>query len=392
MKLNTIITGKGSISPLGKTRKDIINSYSSPSSCILPHSFSMGTFPGAALHPFIEEAIDSLKSSYHLYKQLDRTVLLAIYAAREALINAAWEPGIIGINIGSSRGATETLELRLEEFILSNKKTSSVYTSPSTTLGNIASWVQQDLGTNGPEISHSITCSTGMQAIANGIAWLKSGLVDKFLAGAAEAPLTDFTIAQMRALKIYANDLSDYPCRPFAQDEPLKNTMVLGEAGIVFALEQKTIVNQDKKLAEIFSIGFGNEKLTSPSSISERGSCLFQSMKMALEHMDTDDNIDLIICHAPGTILGDRAELNAIKSLFPDQMPMLTSNKWKIGHTLGASGLMSLEYGLALLAGEIPFSNLPYANTLINQQRPIGKILINAAGFGGSAMSIIIGK
>jgi 3-oxoacyl-(acyl-carrier-protein) synthase len=61
-----------------------------------------------------------------------------------------------------------------------------------------------DLQSSGPEISHSITCSTALHAVLNGIAWLKSGMVDKFFSGGSEAPLTDFTIAQMRALKIYS--------------------------------------------------------------------------------------------------------------------------------------------------------------------------------------------
>jgi 3-oxoacyl-(acyl-carrier-protein) synthase len=50
----------------------------------------------------------------------------------------------------------------------------------TTTLGNISSWVAHDLQSSGPEISHSITCSTALHAVLNGIAWLKSGMVDKF--------------------------------------------------------------------------------------------------------------------------------------------------------------------------------------------------------------------
>ena len=61
-----------------------------------------------------------------------------------------------------------------------------------------------DLQTKGPEISHSITCSTGLHALLNGVTWLLSGMSDKFLVGGSEAALTDFTIAQMQALKVYA--------------------------------------------------------------------------------------------------------------------------------------------------------------------------------------------
>ena len=71
-------------------------------------------------------------------------------------------------------------------------------------MGNISSWVAHDLQTEGPEISHSITCSTALHALLNGVAWLQSGKQIKFLVGGSEAPLTPFTIAQMQALKIYA--------------------------------------------------------------------------------------------------------------------------------------------------------------------------------------------
>jgi 3-oxoacyl-(acyl-carrier-protein) synthase len=81
--------------------------------------------------------------------------------------------------------------------------------SPTTTLGNISSWVAHDLQSSGPEISHSITCSTALHALLNGVAWLKAGMADKFLVGGTEAPLTDFTIAQMRALKIYSNSAEE---------------------------------------------------------------------------------------------------------------------------------------------------------------------------------------
>jgi 3-oxoacyl-(acyl-carrier-protein) synthase len=59
------------------------------------------------------------------------------------------------------------------------------------------------------QISHSITCSTALHAVLNGIAWLKSGMVDKFLLVGVKR-LTDFTIAQMRALKIYSRSDENY--------------------------------------------------------------------------------------------------------------------------------------------------------------------------------------
>src|SRR5690606_36140697 len=112
---------------------------------------------------------EQLKVSNSNYSRLDDSVLYAILASRQAIENAGWENIDFGINIGSSRGATSVFETSHQEFIESGK--TPVLTSPTTTLGNISYWVAQDLKAKGPEISHSITCSTSFHAILNGIAW-----------------------------------------------------------------------------------------------------------------------------------------------------------------------------------------------------------------------------
>src|SRR5690606_31952515 len=99
-------------------------------------------------------------------KNLDPTVLYAIYASRAALGQAGWKDGDFGVNIGSSRGATGLFEKYHGEFI--QKGEVSTLSSPTTTLGNISSWVAHDLQSQGPEISHSITCSTALHSLLNG--------------------------------------------------------------------------------------------------------------------------------------------------------------------------------------------------------------------------------
>ena len=112
-------------------------------------------------------------------------------------------------------------------------------------------------------------------------------------------------------------------------------------------------------------------------------------MKMALQGHDPD-SIDAIILHAPGTLKGDSAEYKAVQKVFGESLPLLTSNKWKIGHSLGASGLLSLELAVMMLEQQV-FVPVPYlpAN---NSDKPLQKILINAVGFGGNAVSILVGK
>ena len=99
--------------------------------------------------------------------------------------------------------------------------------------------------------------------------------------------------------------------------------------------------------------------------------------------------IDAIVMHAPGTIKGDLSEYKAIQNVFGDNLPMLTTNKWKIGHTFGTSGVLSLEMAVLILQHQ-QFIPVPFAKPQ-PQRKIIRKILVNAVGFGGNAVSVLVG-
>ena len=97
--------------------------------------------------------------------------------------------------------------------------------------------------------------------------------------------------------------------------------------------------------------------------------------------------IDCVIAHAPGTLLGDNSEWNAINRVFGNKIPMVSGNKWKIGHSLATSGLLSLELGLLLLNGKVEDLN-PFGKGSVPKK--VNRILINASGFGGNCTSLVI--
>lgn len=351
----------------------------------------------------IQKLIKDLQKSERNYNALDPSVLYAIYTAREAVEQAGWATGAdFGINIGSSRGATQLFEKHYSAFAEENK--SSVMASPTTTLGNISSWVAQDLQNNGPEISHSITCSTALHALLNGVAWLQAGMCDKFLVGGSEAALTPFTIAQMKALKTYsrASAESDYPCLAFDL-EKTENTMVLGEGSASVCLEMG---EKQNALAYVAGVGYATEKLKHAVSISAEAQCFQKSMRMAIvdgfggsdetghcgisAFAEMTNRIDAVVMHAPGTMLGDESEFKAIKRVFGDKIPLITSNKWKIGHTFGASGLLSLDLAVHMLQTQ-QFIDVPFISPQ-GKPKKLDTILVNAVGFGGNAVSILLRK
>lgn len=378
------ITAIASISPLGKSLSEAWNSYLNNKHYITEKPFGNEKHLVAEIPSEAKLAIETLRQSDNKYKSLDDTVLYAIYTSRQAVKNAGWNGSDnFGINIGSSRGATQLFETYYDDFLKNNK--AQTLSSPTTTLGNISSWVAHDLQTQGPEISHSITCSTALHAILNGIAWINAGMCSKFLVGGSEAPLTAFTIAQMQALKVYARENNDFPCRALDLDKT-QNTMVLGEGASMACLE---IGETENALAFIKGFGYATEILEHNISISSDATCFQKSMQMALGNTNPDD-VDIIVMHAPGTIKGDLSEYHAINKIFCKKTPALTTNKWKVGHSFGASGMLSIELALLMIQHQA-FIGVPY---LEKQKTPhqLKTILVNAVGFGGNAVSILLSK
>ena len=377
------ITALSSLSSLGKNSTEVWNNYLQTNHFLQLQSFGNAVEFAAPLSLEASQLIAEIRNSDSKYKSLDPSVLMAIWTSRQAVKQANWQnKSDFGINFGSSRGATTLFESHFQEFLETGK--AQTLASPSTTLGNISSWVAHDLQSVGPELSHSITCSTGLHAVLNGIAWLRAGMADAFLVGGSEAPLTSFTIAQMKAMKIYASKSpTDFPCRAFDFTKT-KNSMVLGEGAAAVCLE---LGKKTNALAYITEIGYATEILQHSVSVSAEAECFKKSMKMALKNT-APEKVDAIVMHAPGTIKGDTSEYKAIQHVFGESLPLLTTNKWKTGHTFASSGLLNMELGLLMMQHN-QFIGVPFVEQQV-QTRPIKTVLINSVGFGGNAVSILM--
>ena len=374
---------------MGNDPKTIWENYKNSQHCFTEHFLDHKNTLVAKLDSDSNAIVEGLRQSDVKYKSLDKSVLYAMAASRQAIVNAGWTSSDgFGINIGSSRGATDLFEKHFQEYLETGK--AQTLASPTTTLGNISSWVAHDLQSTGPEISHSITCSTALHALLNGVAWLRAGMTDKFLVGGSEAPLTDFTIGQMRALKIYSNinefqsELTEWPNRALDLEKK-QNTLILGEGAAVCCLE---LGRKENAIAYVEGIGYATEILEHNISISAEATCFQKSMKMALENNDLSQ-VDAIVMHAPGTKAGDLTEYKAIQKIFGTNLPMLTTNKWKIGHTFGASGMLSVEMAILMMQHQ-EFIGVPFTEVQ-KPRKQIRKVLVNSVGFGGNAVSILLG-
>ncbi|MDC7995200.1 beta-ketoacyl synthase N-terminal-like domain-containing protein [Altibacter sp. HG106] len=377
------ISGITSLSALGSRSHAIWEAYQNGSPRFSQWKHDAGSDWVSKLSTEIITTLDELRLDRHGYDTLDKSVLMAIQAARQLSLSGI-NQNRLGINIGSSRGATGLWEQYFQEFQQEGKV--SPFTSPTTTLGNISSWVAQDLGAQGITVEHSVTCSTALHAVLNGIAWLRSGMAEGFIAGGAEAALTPFTLAQMKALRLYSKETHERPCESM-RFQKKRNTMVLGEAAAVAFLEASV---SKRTQALLSGWGFATEKITHGSGISEEAQCFQKSMKAALQQAQLE-TVDAIVMHAPGTVKGDLAEKAAIESVFGNSLPLLTSNKWLVGHTFAASGMLSLELAVMMLQHNQFIENPFYANRR-HLPNKLQTVMVNAVGFGGNAVSLIVSK
>jgi 3-oxoacyl-(acyl-carrier-protein) synthase len=190
----------------------------------------------------------------------------------------------------------------------------------------------------------------------------------------------------MKSLGIYTKKTSGWYSSPLEKNAT-KNSMCLGEGASIFALEKDEGQN---RLAKIIGVGYGTEKVEHSTSISDNGESMQKSMSMATKDIDVA-SIDAIVMHAPGTIKGDQSELNAIKKVFGNHKPHLISTKFQTGHTLGASGGISLDLAIEMIQRNQLIS-FPYLSEIQAKETEVKTVLVNAIGFGGNAVSIVITK
>ena len=385
------IRSAGVLTAAGRS-KDFFDALTINKHFFAKRDFSWGKEWVAALDEKGEALISRIRAERSLYKELDRATLMAIAAAREAMSSTDWkgEGHSTGVLVGSSRGATESFERRHKAFLDHPEHRTEVLSSPTTTLGNLSSSIAQDLLLDGPEASFSITCSSALQSLVAALGWIRSDMCARMLVGGTEAALGEFTIAQMKALRIYtASSDVEYPTRPLALTNKKTESFALGEAAVILAIEAAATLGTRRALAEIAGVGWAIEPISTLTSMSNPGDVFFQAMERALEGLNENEHVDAIIAHAPGTILGDGAELAAVNRLFPEKRPRLYSPKWQFGHTFGASGGINLVAALHLLSGRrmyVPEFQIDHGRA----EAEIKTVLVNSAGFGGNGCSVLL--
>ncbi len=240
----------------------------------------------------------------------------------------------------------------------------------------------------------STACSSAANALMVGARMLADGDADMVVAGGTEA-LSLFHLNGFHSLMI----LDAAVCRPFDASRAGLN---LGEGGAYVVMETETSALRRKQKPHAYLTGYGNAcDAFHQTASSENGEGAFLAMTEALAMANLSPaDIQYVSAHGTGTPNNDLSESTALKRVFGEQMPLVSSTKAFTGHTTSASG--SIESVISILALNHQFvpANLHWATpadgcitpTLGEENYPLENVMCNAFGFGGNDTVLIFSR
>lgn len=346
--------------------------------------------PFAAPCGVVPEPLPALPAGLSAYDT--RQARLALAALEPLLPRIArsvqrWGGARVALVLGSSNAGLDTTERVYARYRQNGFAEARYSLHTQHAFAAVLALVRELTGIAGPSHFVSTACSSSGKAFASAARLIRAGLVDAAVVGGVDA-LCEMTVRGFRSLGV----LADQPCRPFSAARPGIN---IGEGAALFLLER----DADSALS---LLGTGESAdahhMTAPHPSGEGAE---QAMRAALDMAGLDaSEIDLINAHGTGTSQGDAAEAAAIARVFGAHVPVL-STKGYTGHALGAAGaveaalcLLTLEHGFAPQSlGASPIDpGLPIAVLQARQKGEFRRVLSNSFAFGGSNVSVIVGK
>ncbi|EAJ8359446.1 beta-ketoacyl-ACP synthase II [Campylobacter jejuni] len=398
-----VITGIGMINALGLDKessfKAICNGESGVNKITL---FDATDFPvqiAAEVKNFDPlEVVDGKE-----VKKIDRFIQLGIKAAREAMQDAGFSEELdkeeFGIVSASGIGGLPNIEKN--SIICSERgpRKISPFFIPSALVNMLGGLISIEHGLKGPNISCVTACAAGTHAIGEAYKSIALGNAKKMLVIGAEAAICPVGIGGFASMKALStrNEDPQHASRPFDKE---RDGFVMGEGAGALVFEEYE--EAKKRGATIYAelIGFGESAdahhITSPTLDGP-----LRAMKKAL-NMAGNPKVDYINAHGTSTPVNDKNETAAIKELFGNNIPLISSTKGQTGHCLGAAGAIEAVVSVMVLRdGVVP----PTINQLvkddecdldyipnISRKVDLKVVMSNSFGFGGTNGCVVFKK
>ncbi len=405
-----VITGTGTVNPLGNNVKDTWEMASNGRSGI----GKITGFDASHLQVDIAGEVKNFDPTAHFSeamsktaKRMDPFVHYAAAAVKQALAQSGLvidkEAERIGISLSSGMGGMTSQHENSAALATKGSRRVSPFYVPAA-IGNIAAGLLSiEHGIKGPNLSLQTACATSNHSIISAFLIIQAGMADAMIAGGAEAAVIELGVAgfaNMRALSTRFKDTPEKASRPYDID---RDGFVIAEGAGALVVEEfeHAKARGAEILCEIKGVGMSGDAydLVIPDP---EGNGAYRSMKMAVDNaVITADTIDYINTHGTATPLGDIAESKAVQRLLNgnEENVHVSSTKSMHGHILGATaaveGIICIE---AIRNGVVPPSiNIDTLDpeiplTCINTE-PVEKtircVISNSFGFGGHNSTVM---
>lgn len=335
-------------------------------------------------------------------KKADRFIHLGLAAAKEAMSDAKlneFDVERFGVSSASGIGGLPSIEKHSVINHTRGPRRISPFFIPSALINMLGGFVSIEYGLKGPNLSSVTACAAGTHAIGEAAKTIILGGADKMLVVGAEAAICEVGIGGFAAMKALStrNDEPQKASRPFDKN---RDGFIMGEGSGALVLEayEDAVARGAHIYAEV--VGFGESAdashITSPSLDGP-----FRAMRAAYK-MAGEPAIDYINAHGTSTPANDKNETAAIKKLFEDKVPTISSTKGQIGHCLGAAGAIEAVICLMAMRDSIVPPTINYEEAdedcfldytpNVAKPKELRYIMSNSFGFGGTNGSVIFKK
>ncbi|TPI42764.1 beta-ketoacyl-ACP synthase I [Mesorhizobium sp. B3-1-9] len=396
-----VVTGLGIVSSIGNNANEVQSSlYDAKSGISFSNSFAEHGFrcqvwgaPTLDPTPMIDRRAMRFLSQGAAWNHV---------AMDQAIADAGLSEGDVtnertGIVMGSGGPSTRTIVEAAETTLKNNSpKRIGPFAVPkamsSTASATLATWFK----IHGVNYSISSACSTSAHCIGNAYELIQWGKQDVMFAGGHED--LDWTMSDlfdaMGAMSSKFNDNASTASR--AYDVNRDGFVIAGGAGVLVLEELEHAKARGAKIyAEIVGYGATSDGY---DMVAPSGEGAMRCMRQALATVSSP--VDYINTHGTSTPVGDSKEMGAIREVFGDKMPYITSTKSLTGHSLGAAGVQESIYSILMMQGgfigesahieelDPEFEGMPIVRRRIDDAR-IDTVLSNSFGFGGTNATLI---
>src|SRR5437016_13520594 len=403
-----VVTGLGAVTPLGNSAPETWRAALAGESGIdWIRAFDAGEYPvrvAAEVKDFDPTGVASPKEQ----RKLDRNVLMALAAGKEAVENAGlngFDPHRVGIAFGSAIGGIAGIMQQGEVLRERGYERISPSFIPSVLVDAASGQLAISLGIKGPNYAPVSACATGSHAVGEAAELIKRGDADAMLAGGTEAAIQPIILAGFVAMRGLAAE-DEQPPRASRPSDATRAGFVMGEGACVLVLEELEAARRRGATvyAEILGYAMSNDAhhLAQPDPESVG---VAEMMRHALERAGVEpERVGYINAHGTSTPLGDAAETRAIKEVFGAHAYRLavSSTKSVTGHCFGAAGAVeAMMCVLAVHDGVLPPTmnyehpdpecDLDYVPNE-SRQVQVEVAASNAMGLGGHNGCVLVGR